>query len=164
MKDTRHRCLCPKLCVEVHCRDIEKGRIFTGSDVFRNDAVDLSTLDISSIQPGTMYYVDEKENGESTHPLGDIFFVSSRNELVLIDITASSETSSAMNTKKKHSRKFLEAYRRDESRDQKIIVVIISPFANGQSRESSETSGLWYVYGEEAKKLLGGLVQFLAWY
>ena len=59
-------------------------------------------MDIEWMEPETIYYADEGRNGVTTHPLGDIFFLTTENELVVIDITASGQQSKAMSKKSKH--------------------------------------------------------------
>jgi hypothetical protein len=66
---------------------IGKGRIFLGDNILQDDG---STLDMNVewMQPETIYYADEGRNGVTSHPLGGILFLTTENELAVIDITA----------------------------------------------------------------------------
>ena len=101
----------------------------------------------------------------SSHPLGDIFFLSDDNELVLIDVTASMDSSSALTTKRRHIKIFSEAWRKHPPRGLRLLVAIVNPLdMSSLTRPSGDCTDLRYIYGEDARELLGGLVQFLPWY
>ena len=146
------------LSLNFKCRKVDSGRIFT------DDTVDLSSMSAGWMQPETIYYAHEGELGLSSHPLGDIFFLTTDNELVLIDITASGQGSNMMTRKRKHSKRFIDAWRSGGSPALKLVVAHISPLEEGWTKTSDEYPELRYIYGSSARELLGGLAQFLAWY
>jgi len=141
------------LSLNFKCRKVDSGRIFP------DDTVDLSSMSVGWMQPETIYYAHEGELGLSSHPLGDIFFLTTDNELVLIDITASGQ-----GCNRKHSKRFIDAWRSGGPPALKLVVAHISPLEEGWTKTSDEYPELRYIYGRSARELLGGLAQFLAWY
>ena len=140
------------------CQHVRSGRIF-----LRNN-IALADIDVNGIEENTIYYTDE-DGGETSHPIGDIFFLSSDNELVLIDITASTDSSNAMTKKRKHVRELATLWGEDPPNGWSLVVVVVSPLEKtARSRVSQQCPELRYVYGDDTKQLLGGLVQFMAWY
>lgn len=151
------------LSLNFQCRDVASGRIFPGSSIFMDDSETDLNMDVGWMKPQTIYYAREGEDGLSSHPLGDIFFLTAENELVVFDITASGGTSTAMTQKKQHSKRFIDAWNRGSS-GQGLVVALVSPLEEGTSKVSSDHPQLRYIFGRHARELLGGLAQFLNWY
>lgn len=150
------------LSLNFTCRAVRSGRIFPGSSIFVDGSTTDLNINIGWMSPQTIYYAKEGVEGLSSHPLGDIFFLTTGNELVVIDITASAETSKVMSKKRKHAKSFIEAWNNGSS-GQGLVVVLVSP-EEGESKVSSDYPQLRYINGGYARELLGGLVQFMAWY
>ena len=142
------------------CEMVKPGRIFSGSDMTMDE------VDVSRIEENTMYYVHEGVDGKSSHPLGDIFFLSDDDELVLIDVTASMSSSQTMTKKRRRIKAFFNDWNQHPPKEGLgLLVAIVNPLEmNVRTAEASDCSALRYIYGEDARELLGGLVQFLAWY
>ena len=67
---------------DFHCTDIKPARIFPGQDPTK--------FDVSHLERGTMYYADERGRGDAkkpNHPCADMFFRTTDDKVVLIDIT-----------------------------------------------------------------------------
>lgn len=145
--------------VQFTCRRLTAGRLFAG--------IDHSVYDTGLLEPGTMYYVDER-NGKPTHPLADIFFRSDDNQIVLIDITGGNSHL----VKQK-----LAAHRRWSTRQQrkheeiKFLHIVIAPMLQngtddgsaGRSDRMMELPNVLAVRGRAARNLLGGLSQLFYW-
>ncbi|CAB9501438.1 hypothetical protein SEMRO_109_G054380.1 [Seminavis robusta] len=159
----------------IQCKSIEKGWIFKDSTL---TSFDLAK--VRSMQVNTMYCADEG-NGQNSHPFGDIFFKTSNNRLVLIDVTGSTDTAKCRNkglrlvdwvTYAKKKQRFV-------SRANKIRFswIVLAPLVPGEShfirhsvqgRRGCTTHELCQqvraVVGADAITLLGGLAQFLTWF
>ena len=106
------------------------------------------------MKPETIYYADEGRNGVTSHPLGDIFFLTTENELVVIDITASGHKSKAMSEKSKHSKQFINCWKEQVPTARKLIVALISPIEEGRTKISENYPELRYISGRCARELL----------
>ena len=62
----------------INCKYLLPGRLFPETNNSKN------SLDF--LEKDTIYYVDEKDRHKANHPLEDLFFITDKNELVLIDI------------------------------------------------------------------------------
>lgn len=105
-----------------------------------------------------IYYANEKEQGQATHPVGNIFFRTPANEFVLIDVTGGNE----FNCLKKIARceEWMETWE-DKANELELSLhaVILAPLAPLVPDSSSQE--VHVVAGDEARKLLGGLDQIV---
>ncbi|KAL3914453.1 MAG: hypothetical protein SGILL_006095, partial [Bacillariaceae sp.] len=153
--------------VKFKCDRVDKARIFPGSSIVFDEDV---RGNIAKLKPETLYYADDhekmKKGGETSHPLGDIFFLTRDRKLVLIDTTA--QTYRQMTPKRKHMQQFADLWKNgkfDGLPCDDLMLVIINPLElKERSRTASTCPQLQYVFGEEAVELLGGLAQCMAWY
>jgi len=150
--------------------DLKCGRIFPRQDkkVFTFD----------QLVPDVIYYADEPGRVNATchdsHPRADIFFRTTKDEVVLIDITGSG----GKNVAKKEQKLFevLGEMQTDIDKDLgntskihhgvTVHGVVLAPFDMEESTEQETDSGNWVmvVRGEKARQLLGGLTQVLRWF
>jgi len=112
----------------------------------------------------TIYYADETRGGRSSHAFGDIFFRTKKNELVLIDVTGSVKDS-LFQKKGRRLAEWTKAAKEEEgSSNFSFYGVVLAPLLNGQSEVNSDCANVIMVRGSDACRLLGGLMQFLAWF
>ena len=83
---------------EIKCDLVKTGRLFPGEDS--------GVIDTSSLRKNVIYHALERVDGMSTHPLADMFFISDRSQLVLVDIAGGNEQS--VQKKKKNLLKWIE--------------------------------------------------------
>jgi len=126
------------------------GRLFPGDD----DA----NYDLSFLQPHTMYYADERDNGKNTHPLAEICFLTQSNDLVLINVYGGKSKKSVDEKMKKFINWILMEQCHVEK--YKLQGVVLAPHTNTPSRKEY---GVSIVAGTDAVKLLGGLQQIYQW-
>ena len=70
-----------------------------------------------------------------------------------------------MSEKSKHSKQFINRWKEQAPKGLKLIVALIRPIEEGRTRVSDNCPELrYYICGRGVRELLGGLVQFLAWY
>ena len=83
-----------KKAFKFHCTDIKPARIFD------NDTDD---FDVEFLEPHVLYYANEpgRSDHARSHPYADMFFRTALDELVLIDITGSSNSNKATQKAKK---------------------------------------------------------------
>ena len=76
---------------QIHCTDIQPARIFPKHDI--------KDCDVSFLDPHIMYYANEPGRGDQnhSHPHADMFFRTSDDELVLIEITGGAKPSAVEN-------------------------------------------------------------------
>jgi hypothetical protein len=132
------------------CNNIKPGRIFPGADK--------SVYDLNKLEPHILYYAIAR-NGEPTHPLADLFFRTTDNEIVLIDIFGGGSTNSTEN-KINNLKNWIGT---EQSKNSKFVLrgVVIAPFLDSYNETKSNVVSI--VKGESARSLLGGLIQVSAW-
>ena len=150
------------------CLAVEPGRIFSDTHV------DMTNVkkNIARLERNTVYYAHEGVEGETTHPICDIFFLTDRNELVVIDVTACMDNSKKMTGKRENITSLARAWRSDPPQGfadppqgLQLVAVIMNPLElKAKTRISTNCREMRYIYGKQARDTLGGLVQFLAWY
>ena len=118
-----------------------------------------SIYDLSFLEYDTIYYANEKINGLASHPLADLFFISNKNELVLVDITGGDDKK--VSKKKKKLVKWINENKEKIFKDNKYKLrgVVLAP----NVMEESKKGDVSVVSGESAKKLLGGLRIIAQW-
>jgi hypothetical protein len=132
------------------CNNIKPGRIFPGANK--------SVYDLNKLEPHILYYAIAR-NGEPTHPLADLFFRTTDNEIVLIDIFGGGSTNSTEN-KINNLKNWIGT---EQSKNSKFVLrgVVIAPFLDSYNETKSNVVSI--VKGESARSLLGGLIQVSAW-
>ena len=86
----------------------------------------------TDIKPDILYYAQEGF-GYSTHPLTDIFFVTARKELVLVDVTGGKI--SQVEFKRDRMNQWINSQQKD-IHDHEVHGVILAPLASGNSDDS----------------------------
>lgn len=135
----------------IKCDKLVPGRLFPGTVS--------SDYDISFLEKGTMYYVDENPPIKPSHPLADLFFVTEDNELVLVDVGGGSRRNIA--SKVKALKEWIKTEQPNVP-DYKLRGVVLAPNYAGE-RESHSMGDVALVCGEDAISLLGGLGQIVRW-
>ena len=123
---------------------------------------------MKGLRPDTFYYVDEKKSG--SHPLCDLFFVTKKNELVLIDVYGGKREDEVVEKRKKldawiQKNKKLKM-KGDSDRDGATLEthgVVLAPFVDGEDMMEGVSDRVAVVRKETARYLLGGLQQVLYW-
>ena len=161
--------------VRFHCKEVRKARIFPGDSIVLDDEV---CNNIRDLKKNTLYYCNEGQEsmqqtnntndsdlgGQTSHPLGDIFFRTGEGELVVIDVT--STPYSKMKKKRANAKLFAELWCTFPPEGVTgLRMIIFNPLENEKpSKMSEECNQLLYVLGDDARKMLGALVQCMAWY
>jgi len=161
--------------VRFHCKEVRKARIFPGDSIVLDDEV---SNNIQNLKKNTLYYCDEGQEsiqpanntndsdlrGQTSHPLGDIFFRTEEGELVVIDAT--STPYSKMKKKRADAKLFADLWRTfPPEAVTGLMMIFFNPLENEKpSKVSEECNQLLYVLGDDAREMLGGLVQCMAWY
>ena len=134
----------------IKCKQLKAGRLFRG------DNSSIYDKSFSDLKRDVMYYADEDHNGLATHPLADIFFCTTQNELVLVDITGGQNAE----IKKDKLANWIDQQQGNVT-DFELHGVVLAPLISGHSKVHGRVQ---VVCGEDAQRLLGGLVQVLRWF
>jgi hypothetical protein len=145
-----------KATFKIDCRALMPGRLFPSNN---SSDYKLDFLKMKGAET-TIYYVDERKDGKSTHPLADMFFLSG-NQLVLVDITGSSKHDIIKN-KLKNLREWISKHKSNSDIPYVLRGVVLAPNLNCESRVFDE-DGTMQVSGDDAIILLGGLRQLRRW-
>jgi hypothetical protein len=142
----------------IKCEDLVPGRLFQGTNS--------SDYDVSFLQKSKIYYAHEKLESIPPHPLADLFFLSDKNELVLVDISGGNLEGAIEKLKK-----LTDWIKREEAKIKAnanisaIYGIVLAPNVNNNqvtNKHGNDVSDL--IYGTVAVKLLGGLSQTLQWF
>jgi hypothetical protein len=142
---------------KIKCQHLVPDRLFVGTD---SSAI----ANLSFLKKGVFYYADEKGDGKASHPIGDLFFVTNDNQLVLIDITGGQgdtvkdkvvDKVNWINSIKNH---------RKMKRFSNIFVVILAPYWFNPPANPSPSPQVIVSTGNDAEGYLGGLIQIADWY
>jgi hypothetical protein len=158
---------------KIKCEELVKGRLFEGEST----ALDKDRL--AKLKKNVIYYADEPKKHEKgsvksdegkkySHPIADLFFVTEKNELVLVDITGGNKD--VVERKLTKKAEWLEANNQSGEKlilqDGKSITeikcIILAPNFDGKVEDKIE-EGVELVCGEDAIALLGGLGQIFTW-
>jgi hypothetical protein len=145
-----------KATFKIDCRALMPGRLFPSNN---SSDYKLDFLKMKGAET-TIYYVDERKDGKSTHPLADMFFLSG-NQLVLVDITGSSKHDIIKN-KLKNLREWISKHKSNSDIPYVLRGVVLAPNLNCESLVFNE-DGTMQVSGDDAIILLGGLRQLRRW-
>ena len=134
-------------------KKLQAGRIFP-SNVMENPQTE-------GLRPEVFYYVDKNRDGKRAHPLADLFFVTSENQLVLIDITDTVEEAHV------HEKfESLEEYISDHKKKlnkYELFGVVLAPCLSQELplylSEDDPTFRVCVLTNNEAQQQLGGLRQ-----
>jgi hypothetical protein len=142
----------------IKCEDLVPGRLFQGTNS--------SDYDVSFLQKSKIYFAREKIDSIPSHPLADLFFLSDKNELVLVDISGGNLEGAIVKLKKLTDWiKREEAKIKDNANISAIYGIVLAPNVNNNqvtNKHGNDVSDL--IYGTVAVKLLGGLSQTLQWF
>jgi hypothetical protein len=157
----------------IKCKELVKGRLLAGEST----ALDKNCL--AQLQKNVIYYADETKAHEKgsvkydkvkkySHPIANLFFVTQKNELVLVEITGGNKD--VVKRKLTKKAKWLKAH--NQSGEElvlqnckfitKIQCIILAPNFDGKVEGKIE-EGVELVCGEDAIALLGGLGQIFTW-
>lgn len=146
---------------EITAKSIKGSRIFDNNDL---KSFNLSA--VNNLELNTIYYAKEKKGQKSTHPCGDIFFRTVNNEVVLIDVTGSPK-SSVLQKKEKRLLEWIKLAEEQAQKDGSFFMsfhgVVLAPLATTDPRRGNDQNCQFSV-GTDARRLLGGLAQCMAWY
>lgn len=132
--------------VSFRCQAVQPGRVFVGT----NTTVDPQLR--AELEPGTLYFADEGQPGQASHPHGDLFFVQEK-VLCLIDVGGTANQLGATQ-KINHMSKAVNSTRN-------VVGVVLLP---NLDTPPADFQGVEVVYGVRARRLLGGLEQLLTWF
>jgi hypothetical protein len=123
--------------------------------------VDTTDYNLAAVLPETIYYVQgvEAVDGLPTHPLADIFFRTSDDDVVLVDVTGGSK----VEVKKKQTRLASWIAREQPKAPAKTTLygVVLASLVEGDSNASNNVH---VVRSRDARQLLGGLSQVFRWF
>ena len=132
----------------IKCNALRPGRLFSDTETSNHN-------DFCDLQSDVMYYADEWPS--NTPPLCDIFFRTSDNVIVLVDITGGNELT--VRAKKSRLANWIE--QQGEVTDFNLVGVVLAPLCTGESTSHGQVHVL---RSNEAKSHLGGLAQVLQFF
>ena len=140
------------------CSELAPARLFPGDDS--------SICDTAFLRQDVLYYADER-NGKPTHPLADIFFITRKQQLVLVDVAGGDDNK--VMQKRKNLLAWIEACGGCIN-GYTLHGVVLAPNditgkPSSQTRvpNTNESSAVEVVRGRDARRLLGGLDQIFVW-
>ena len=142
----------------IQCNELEPARLFPGDDN--------SICDTSFLRQGVLYYADQR-NGKPIHPLADIFFITKKQQLVLVDVAGGDDTK--VMQKQKNLLAWIEAIRGCINGYTLHGVVLAPNDITGKTSSKTRVpntngnSAVEEVRGGDARRLLGGLDQIFVW-
>ena len=142
----------------IACKEILGGRLFDS-----NDRGSFNMQEAKNLSKDTIYYADESKRGKASHPFGDIFFRTDRDEIVLIDITGTVGRSK-FDKKGRKLAEWTKQAHEQESAGLSFYGVVLAPLLDGESAMYENSDNVVMICGEEARCLLGGFVQCMAWF
>lgn len=161
-------------CWALSCSSALRGRLRFGTGVYRINCKKLlprrlfhgttsNECDFDKLEFDVIYYADERgcdEHGieKPSHPLCDIFFRTTENELVLVDITGS-HLKTNVNQKKEKLSKWISV--QQHKIPLQLHGVVLAPCYTG---DSTTHKRVHVVCGQEARLHLGGLMQTFHWF
>jgi hypothetical protein len=142
----------------IACKEVLGGRLFDS-----HDRGSFSMQEAKNLFKDTIYYADESKRGKSSHPFGDIFFRTDRDEIVLIDVTGTVGRSK-FDKKGRKLAEWTKQAHEQESAGLSFYGVVLAPLLDGESAMYENSDNVVMICGEEARRLLGGFVQCMAWF
>jgi hypothetical protein len=139
----------------IECKNIKPGRIFTGT---QKDSFSLE--EVCKLETSIIYYADVKHDDVKMHPFGDIFFHTPDKELVLIDVTGATRKKT-INKKARRLGEWVTHARDLGNNGFTFHGAVLAPFVD---HVANAPGGVSAVAGVDARTLLGGLTQMLAWF
>ena len=106
----------------IRCNALQSSRLFPTKYT--------STYKFDHLEKGVLYYCDE-HSGKPQHPLFDIFFRTTDNKVVLVDITGSNNKDQLVERKKKNRVKWIE--KAQKVTDCELHGIILAPLCTGES-------------------------------
>ena len=73
---------------DFRCRAVQAGRIFSTRS-------ELSLQQIDMVEGGILYYANESESSQNSHPVADLWFMSGDGKLVIVDVGGTSNETAA---------------------------------------------------------------------
>ena len=154
----------------ISCQKLSPGRLFDKS--FREDFEPL----YNALEQNTIYYALEGPGSGYTqdHPLCDLYFKTTNNELVAIDITAFNDAEYVTSkpnklpilTKRSRMIAWVKTWsEKYNSMGVTLHGVVLAPFNSRTFKESElGDNSVTILQGDDAVRHLGGLSQFLFWF
>ena len=141
----------------IKCTSLESARLFPGDD---------SSICVTEFLRQDVFYCADERNGKATHPLADIFFITKKKELVLVDITGGD--SSTVLKKRKNLLSWIGTMGGCINGQYTLHGVVLAPLDESCTSTSAAVPGtseskVEVVRGVEAQNLLGGLRQIYEW-
>ncbi len=142
----------------IKCSQLAPARLFPGDDS--------SICDTAFLRQDVLYYADER-NGKPTHPLADIFFITRKQQLVLVDVAGGDDNK--VMQKRKNLLAWIEACGGCINGYTLHGVVLAPNDITGKTSSktrvpnTNESSAVEVVRGRDARRLLGGLDQIFVW-
>ena len=136
----------------IECADVKPARLFPDTDS--------SIYNCSGLTTDVLYFADEGK-GKTSHPLADLFFVTNKKELVLIDVTGGGRE-----VVDKKVTKLSEWIMREKLNLGELtpVGVVLAPLDESQDSSYDSDTGIIVVCGEDARVLLEGLSQCFDWF
>ena len=142
----------------IQCSQLAPARLFPGDDS--------SICDTAFLRQDVLYYADER-NGKPTHPLADIFFITRKQQLVLVDVAGGDDNK--VMQKRKNLLAWIEACGGCINGYTLHGVVLAPNDITGKTSSktrvpnTNESSAVEVVRGRDARRLFGGLDQIFVW-
>jgi hypothetical protein len=133
-----------KATFKIDCRALMPGRLFPSNN---SSDYKLDFLKMKGAET-TIFFVDERNDGKSTHPLADMFYLSGNNQLVLLDIIGSSNHDAIQN-KLYNLRDWISRHKNNSDIPYVLRGVVLAPNLNCESRVFNE-DGTMQVSGYDA--------------
>ena len=141
---------------------IEGHRLFDA-----DDPKDPNIESIKGVKEGVLYYAREKETGGRneytySHPWADIWFRTTSNQIILIDVFGGQNEKTYLTKVKKLQNLIDHLMKKPELEGLAFEGVVLAPGFPGSSTPA-EPGKVHRVLGDEARGLLGGLGQVYRW-
>jgi len=145
---------------DIECGKILPGRIFVGTT---KESLNLEA--VKKLKTNAIYYADENHEDVKSHPYGDIFFLTPHKELVLIDVTGATRKKT-VNKKEVRLGEWVKYSRALNEENLTFHGVVLAPLLDGKESKQGPKGvpGVSILKGPNARQLLGGLTQLLAWF
>ena len=137
--------------VDFQCKGVQPGHIFEGN------SNSLDSAKVAGMKPATLYYA------EGNHPCADIFFKGDTGALYLVDVGGTSDMMKARKKSQKMNDIVCQERLRDDLGELTGVVLLPNIMSITFEEAAQAISETIMVTGAEARNLLGGLVQLLAW-
>jgi hypothetical protein len=147
---------------KIKCQGLVASRLFQGTNKKSYEG------SLKNLSKNFIYYSNEKQKGQASHPLADIFFISDDDELVLVDIAGGSSVFVAEKLRNLITWIAEEQGNIKDRFKYKLRGVVLAPNLETDTHvhlydEKSHGDCVSLVSGREGIDLLGGLGQIFQW-